>query len=74
MSSHIPSLMVSGSIVTVDANVAILSASVEEYELVSGIALFGSEGNIASSTGALSPIVFRLPSGTHDIVTFGFFR
>lgn len=70
--THTPSATVSGDIVTVDADIAALPAAITEYELLQGRAILNSTGNVAASADGVSPIVWRLGSGQHQVVAYGF--
>lgn len=66
---HVPSLTVSGDVVTIDADIA-WHGSIGGVELLQGTEL-SSHGVYASADGA-SPIVLRLPAGSHAITALGF--
>lgn len=67
---HVPSLTVEGDRVTIDADFAWHHPDLAGVEIIQGVPL-QHPSVVASSDGA-SPIVLKMPPGSHEITTLGF--
>lgn len=65
-----PSVSVSGNLVTISADLAWHDPDLEGVEVIQGTPL--SSPSVFASTDGASPIVLRMPPGTHTIDALGF--
>jgi len=69
--THTPSATVSGDVVTVDADFALLPDGTTGTQLLGGVEL-NTDPLLAASSDGVSPIQWRLPPGQYDITAYGF--
>jgi len=67
---HVPTLSVNGDLVTIDADIAWHDNSVPGIVVVQGTPL--TQPNIVASSDGSSPIILKMPEGTHTISALGF--